>query len=94
MADLLVRLENVRAVLCLGYHGRKMYLSMRTDSADLDAGLLLQRVVIPPGKAGGHGSSAGGQVPLEGFKADELAHQLEQRFIQMMGESVTSGELL
>jgi hypothetical protein len=41
MADLLVRLENVSAVLCLGYHGEKMYLSMRTEAIAW-AGRLIQ----------------------------------------------------
>ena len=93
MADLLVRLENVRAVLCLGYHGDKMYLSMRTESSEIEAGLLIQRVILPPGKGGGHGNTAGGQVPLIGWEVDSLARVIEERFISLMGE-VLNGEAL
>ena len=94
MADLLVRLENVSAVLCLGYHGEKMYLSMRTEANDVEAGRLIQAVIIPPGKGGGHGSTSGGQVPLKGWEPDDLAHVLEERFIGLMGESVIVEALL
>jgi len=94
MADLLVRLENVGAVLCLGYHGEKMYLSMRTESNDVEAGRLIQGVIISPGKGGGHGSTSGGQVPLKGWKPDDLANILEERFISLMGESRVVENLL
>lgn len=87
MADLLVRMENIRAVLCLGHHGEKMYLSMRTDSNIVEAGRLIQSVIMPPGKGGGHGSTSGGQVPLQGWKPDDLARILEERFIRLLGEN-------
>lgn len=94
MADLLVRLENINAVLCLGYHGEKMYLSMRTDSNEVEAGRLIQSVLIHPGKGGGHGSTSGGQVPLKGWEPDDLAHILEERFISLMGERNFTENLL
>lgn len=94
MADLLVRLENIRAVLCLGYHGEKMYLSMRTDSNVVEAGRLIQNVIMPPGKGGGHGNTSGGQVPLQGWKPDDLARILEERFVSLMGESQLIENLL
>lgn len=94
MADLLIRLESMRAVLCLGHHGEKMYLSMRTESNILDAGSLIQGVIFPPGKGGGHGSTSGGQVPLRGWKPDELAHVLVERFISLLGENAVTQDLL
>jgi nanoRNase/pAp phosphatase (c-di-AMP/oligoRNAs hydrolase) len=94
MADSLVRLDGIRAVLCQGHHGGMMYLSMRTVSLGDDAGTLIQHVVIPPGKAGGHGSSAGGQVPLGNQEPVSVAAQVEGRFLDVLGASEDEEPLL
>ena len=94
MADLLIRLENVRAVLCLGGHEKTMYLSLRTAPGEKDAGQLIQRMVVFPGKAGGHGMTAGGQVPIDERDMDDVAEEVLQRFIQVMGEKGESQPLL
>lgn len=86
MADLLIRLENIRAVFCLGFHDELMYLSMRTVRAEDDAGLLIRRIISLLGMGGGHGMSAGGQIPLENRNPDEVATQLKEQFLQVMGE--------
>jgi hypothetical protein len=51
-----------------------------------DAGLLVQQVVVPPGKAGGHGTMAGGQVPLAGQDIDHVVNEIVRRFLKVMGE--------
>lgn len=86
MADLLIRHEDKLAVLCMGVHDRVLYLSMRTSSDELDAGNLIQQLVTSPAKAGGHGKSAGGQVPLGLQTAEQLAADVEKNFLQVMGE--------
>jgi nanoRNase/pAp phosphatase (c-di-AMP/oligoRNAs hydrolase) len=86
MADLLIRHEDIAAVLCMGYHGKVLYLSMRTSSDDVDAGLLIQSLVTAPAKAGGHGKSAGGQVPLGGEPVETIAAGVEKRFLEVMRE--------
>lgn len=87
MADLLIRLEDSQAVLCLGVHGEKIYLSLRTSREEIDAGKMIQKIVLLPGKAGGHGMMAGGQVPLLGRKIEGVAAEVEKRFLKVMGES-------
>lgn len=87
MADLLIRLEGARAVLCLGVYEKTLHLSIRTKPMGQDAGLLVQRVIVPPGKAGGHGTMAGGQVPLDGQEVDFLVHEVVKRFLQVLGET-------
>ncbi len=94
MADLLIRHENMVAVLCMGYHERVLYLSMRTASDELDAGTIIQKLVSAPGKAGGHGKSAGGQVPLGDHAPDFLAVEVEEKFLKVMGENQTWTPLL
>lgn len=87
MADLLIRLDGARAVLCLGIHEKTLYLSIRTVPMGQDAGLLVQRVIVSPGKAGGHGTMAGGQVPLTGQAANQLIDEIVRRFLDVMGET-------
>lgn len=94
MADLLIRLENARAVLCLGYHGGLMHISLRTAPMEQDAGILIQRVILPPGRAGGHGTTAGGQVPLSTLAADVAAAEVQRRFLEVMGETGDGEPLL
>jgi len=87
MADLLIRLDTARAALCLGIHEQTLYLSIRTGPLGEDAGLLVQQVIVSPGKAGGHGTMAGGQVSLAGQEAGNLAEAIVQRFLRVMGET-------
>lgn len=94
MADTLVRLEHVRAVLCMGYHQGILYLSLRTPSSEPDAGVMIQRIITPNGKAGGHGTMAGGQIRLETEDPQEIAAIIQHRFLQVMGETEDGARLL
>jgi nanoRNase/pAp phosphatase (c-di-AMP/oligoRNAs hydrolase) len=86
MADVLIRLESARAALCLGSFGGYLQLSLRTESSGQDAGLLVQKVIDGQGKAGGHGTTAGGQAPLAEGDPAELAEMFIKRFLEIMGE--------
>ncbi len=94
IADMLIRLENMQAVLCMGYHGATLYLSMRTAAPDPDAGLLIQSVISGLGQAGGHGMIAGGQVPLADRSPGEIAAQIEQQFVSLLEGSTSPGTSL
>jgi hypothetical protein len=94
LADVLIRLENMQAVICMGYHGTTLYLSVRTASPELEAGSLIQKVIRGFGRAGGHGVMAGGQVPLTGRSPEEIALELERRFVALMGEAGPAGTSL
>lgn len=78
MADLLLRLEGIRWVLCMGVHDQVLFLSVRTRLAH-GAARLIRHIVGPQGTAGGHGSLAGGQIPLDGADPDQLAHTVTHR---------------
>jgi nanoRNase/pAp phosphatase (c-di-AMP/oligoRNAs hydrolase) len=94
MADLLLRLENTRAALCMGEHDGTVHVSLRLKILDQDAGLLIQRIVLPPGKAGGHGTIAGGQVPIGRQDAARITAEIERRFLDVFGESAPATPLL
>ena len=63
-----------------------MYLSMRASDAEMDMGRLIQLVIVEQGRAGGHGMMAGGRIPLAGMAPDELAIEIEHRFIRVMNQ--------
>jgi nanoRNase/pAp phosphatase (c-di-AMP/oligoRNAs hydrolase) len=86
MADMLIRLEGGRAVLCSGYHAKTLHFSIRTKPLGRDAGLIVQEIVIGSGKAGGHGTMAGGQIPLIGQGVGSVVAEIETRFLTVMGE--------
>jgi nanoRNase/pAp phosphatase (c-di-AMP/oligoRNAs hydrolase) len=94
MADLLIRLEDARAVLCQGEHEGTLHLSIRTKMLEEDAGQLIQRVVVAPGRAGGHGSMAGGQVPLSDRSAEQAMNEVEERFLTAVEEDGDGESLL
>jgi nanoRNase/pAp phosphatase (c-di-AMP/oligoRNAs hydrolase) len=87
IADLLIRLENAQAALCLGYFGKTLHLSLRTKNGSEDAGMLVQKIVISIGKAGGHGNMAGGQISLKNRNVDSLVKIIKQRYLDVLGEN-------
>jgi nanoRNase/pAp phosphatase (c-di-AMP/oligoRNAs hydrolase) len=78
MADLLSRLEGVQWVMCMGAYNDSLILAVRSRSRRTGAGQLVRAVVGDLGMAGGHGTMAGGQVPLRGADPAQLAQRLGQ----------------
>lgn len=66
MADLLMRLKGAEWVVCTGVFKQHLILAVRSRSRYGGAGRLAQAIIAGRGPAGGHGSMAGGQVPLSG----------------------------
>ena len=87
MADVLIRLQDAHAALCMGQHGDTLQISLRTEPMGEDAGKIIQQLILPPGKAGGHGTMAGGQIPATGQDIETLLADIESRFLLVMGET-------
>ena len=94
IADILIRLEGARAALCMGQHRDTLQISLRTRPSGEDAGLIIQQVVVPPGRAGGHGTMAGGQIPLVGQDVEVLLTEIERRFLIIMEETGAGVDLI
>jgi nanoRNase/pAp phosphatase (c-di-AMP/oligoRNAs hydrolase) len=95
MADLLLRLQGMRWALCMGVYKDTLILAVRSRARRGGAGTLAQFMVNNEGSAGGHGTMAGGQIPLQGADPQEVAQQLNQRalsYLQIPAE--TSGRPL
>jgi nanoRNase/pAp phosphatase (c-di-AMP/oligoRNAs hydrolase) len=80
IADFFMRRQGLRWVFCAGIHKEHLYLSVRT-SYQQGAGRLIQSVVGARGSAGGHGSMAGAQIPLNGERPDALIDELCRHFL-------------
>lgn len=84
MADLLLRLEGTRWVICMGAYKEELILSVRTRTRRGGAGELAQKIVEHRGSAGEHGTMAGGQIPLKDEDPEQMARQLGQRVLEYL----------
>ena len=94
MADILIRLHDVHAALCMGQYENTLHLSLRTKSRKQNAGKIIQKIITSSGKAGGHGTMAGGQIPIEDVEINSLHKDIEHRFLTVMSETDTGVELI
>ncbi len=85
LADVLLRLERAQWVLCVGVYQGALILSVRTRGQEHTAEKLVQAIVAGTGSAGGHGTMAGGQIPLAGRDAEQEVALLSQRALQHLG---------
>ncbi len=94
MADLLLRLEGINWVISMGVYDKELVLSVRTNDRE-GAGHLIQDIVGGLGSAGGHGTMAAGQIPLEGQNSQVLFHRLTRRALEYLSiDPEASGEAL
>ena len=90
MADFLLRLEGVEAVLTFGEYSRELVLSLRTSSADMNAGEMVKRLVQGIGVGGGHSFVAGGKIsplPDDSAATQDIEKILTDRFLDELGLS-------
>jgi len=76
VADLLIRRQGIRRVLCGAMVGNSALFSVRTAADDGDASSLLQRTLDGLGFGGGHRHRAGGKIDLAG-RADGISEDLQ-----------------
>lgn len=95
MADLLLRLEESEWVVCMGLYQETLMISVRLHKRQRGAGQLVRAIVGSDGTAGGHGTIAGGQIPLDNQNPDELVSFLTQRILQYLNvEPALAGQPL
>jgi len=90
VADMLLRMEGVRAVFCGGLVGANYYVSVRTE-VGIDAWSLIRAGLEgEQGSCGGHGAVAGGSVVLDSSDPRalrRLERRLERNVLAAMGAS-------
>lgn len=88
VADLLMRMENVSWVICLGIYKELGVMSVRAANSNAGAGRLVRLVAGRSGSAGGHNTMAGGRIHLPNkTPAERIAelHALVPRFLKELG---------
>lgn len=79
MADLLLRIEQIRWTICMNTYDNQMIISVRTQNPNGGAEELVKYLAKGIGSAGGHGMMAGGQIPLDSLDPSDLAELLLKR---------------
>jgi len=79
---------------CLGRHGNVLAVSVRTTDPYAHAGHAIQRAIDGLGTAGGHGTMAGGQVPLSDDNADEIIDEVKRRLLEVLDAEAGESEPL
>lgn len=95
MADFLLRMEGIEAVLGMGCFAEREILSLRTARLELVAGDIIRKVVGDLGTAGGHSMTAGAQIaPMQGNAAvqKELEATLTRRLLETLEVPVSRGK--
>lgn len=88
VADLLIRSEGIRRVLCGAIVGKNLVISVRTERGGDDAAQLLQRTLDGIGRGGGHAHRAGGTIANVGRGprvSDDLQNELRDRWLAACG---------
>ncbi len=97
VADLLLRLDGVRWVICLGTFESRVVISVRNEGPGGHAGRLVRLIVGKTGTAGGHESMAGGRILMpDATPAERTAavHGLVPLFLEKLGLADATGESL
>jgi nanoRNase/pAp phosphatase (c-di-AMP/oligoRNAs hydrolase) len=94
IADFLLRLESADWAVCMGLYNDSLVMSLRTAEEDAHAGQVIRRVVAGLGRAGGHGTMAGGRIPLDGRDYGDLAAQIAVRLANELTNGTAAGEPL
>ena len=87
LADTFMRLKDAEWAIVMGCYDENMYISVRSNNPDNDAGELVRNVVAKMGTAGGHDMFAGGRIPCERDPKQrwKLKEKVRKRFLVELG---------
>jgi len=94
IADFLLRLREVTWSACIGRRRHTLAVSVRTTDPFAHAGYAIRRAIEGLGTAGGHGTMAGGQVPVSDENCEEIAAEVKRRLLAELGVESGEGEPL
>jgi nanoRNase/pAp phosphatase (c-di-AMP/oligoRNAs hydrolase) len=87
IADLMLRAEGKTWSLATGPYEDRIWLALRTTNPRADAGRAMRRIIGPKGKGGGHGTMAGGWLPLDRPEdLEPLQRTLSERLLRILGK--------
>jgi len=88
LSDFIMSLDVVEFSVVYSYRARGLKLSVRSERAEADAGVIVRKALAGyPGGGGGHAGMAGGFVAgLSESQADEAEYIITERFIKLVTE--------
>jgi nanoRNase/pAp phosphatase (c-di-AMP/oligoRNAs hydrolase) len=92
VADLLLRDDDISAVMCFGLCDGQLCISIRTRDPERRSDQLINRIVSRLGTGGGHPNYAGGQIPVPNPEKREAREaQVTRRFLKALKLESISG---
>ena len=85
IADLLLRLQDSKWIVCCGIYDSALMISVRSRSRRVSAQVVVQALVADDGSAGGHGALAGGQIPIGNQDAKQVFEVVLKRAKKLLG---------
>jgi nanoRNase/pAp phosphatase (c-di-AMP/oligoRNAs hydrolase) len=88
IADLFMQMVGIDWTIAIGRYREHILVSMRTYDTKAHAGSLVRDAIGERGSAGGHGTFAGGQVPVRGLSdkaVDELGEEILADLLRALG---------
>lgn len=82
VADRMLQIQGINQALAVGWYEESLFFSLRTRGRQKNAGKVLHGIIVGQnlGTAGGHGSMAGGRIPVEG-KSQRVRADLRRRVV-------------
>jgi nanoRNase/pAp phosphatase (c-di-AMP/oligoRNAs hydrolase) len=72
IADYFLKYNGASYAFSIGTYNKQVFLSLRAEDPEAHMGEIARLIVGELGSAGGHGSAAGGQIPVRGCKPSEI----------------------
>jgi len=97
IADMLLRLSDVNWTFVMGRYQGDLFMSLRTLVRDMDAGMVMRKVVAKMGSGGGHEMIAGGRIPDVGDDPEylrSLEDALTKIFLRTIRARCRKGDML
>jgi nanoRNase/pAp phosphatase (c-di-AMP/oligoRNAs hydrolase) len=85
VAELLLRLEEIKWVVCFGTYQNRLHFSTRSRAGEARADQLAQAIAGSEEAAGGHETFAGGLMILNGRGSNKIARQIRERAMAFLG---------
>ncbi len=92
IVDTLISIENIRWVLSVAEIGEEVDFSIRTNYRGRKAGRVAQIIARGIGTAGGHDTTAGGQINIDNRDPLRIKERLICRFLRKLKRDITCAE--
>ena len=92
IADLFMQMVGIDWTIAVGRYREQLLISLRTYDTRAHAGSLVRDAIGERGSAGGHGTFAGGQVPVRGLSEEAVDELGEDILADLLGALGVVGE--